>query len=204
MSLGNGLFSLLFGFLPGSIPFGFLAGKLAGIDIRKKGSGNIGFTNVQRTLGIGWAIPVLILDIAKGLLPTMFAHNIGLTPVLVGLGAIAGHIFTPWLGFNGGKGVATTIGVAAFLCPRSLFIALVVYLLILIIFGYVSLASLSFALLFPVVTGLCYRSNLPLLLFALGTGLIIFIRHIPNIRRLINKTEPQFGLWRKLFRKEEI
>jgi glycerol-3-phosphate acyltransferase PlsY len=204
MSIGNALLSLFFGFLSGSIPFGFLTGKITGIDIRTKGSGNIGFTNVLRTLGIGWAIPVLLLDIAKGLLPTMFAREIGLTPTLVGFGAITGHTFTPWLGFDGGKGVATTIGVAAFLCPRSLFIALGIYLLILLIFGYVSLSSIVFALLFPVVTQLSYPENLPLLLFAIGTGLIIVIRHIPNIRRLVNGTEPRFGLWLRLFRKKEI
>lgn len=201
MSFSKFLLSIIWGFLLGSIPFGFLTGKLAGIDVRKKGSGNIGFTNIQRTLGIGWGILVLFSDTAKGLLPTMFARNLGLTPAFVGLSAIAGHIFTPWLGFKGGKGVATTIGVTAYLCPKSLLICLVFFLLTLIISGYVSLASLSFAFFLPVVTLLCYPGNLPLFLFALGSSTIIIARHLSNIRRLINSTEPKFGLWLRLFKK---
>ncbi|MGQ9678057.1 MAG: glycerol-3-phosphate 1-O-acyltransferase PlsY [bacterium] len=203
MSISKVLLSIIWGFLPGSIPFGFLTGKLAGVDVREKGSGNIGFTNIQRTIGIGWAIPVLFFDIAKGLLPTVFASELGLTPVLVGLSAIAGHIFTPWLGFKGGKGVATTIGVTAYLCPRSLLICLLLFLLILLVFGYVSLASLSFAFSLPLVTQLCYPKNLSLFLFALAIGAIIFIRHLSNIRRLIKSTEPKFGLWLRLFKKRK-
>lgn len=203
MNISKILFSIIWGFLPGSLPFGFLTGKLAGVDVRKKGSGNIGFTNIQRTIGIGWGIPVLFFDIAKGLLPTMFASELGLTPILVGGSAIAGHIFTPWLGFKGGKGVATTIGVTAYLCPRSLLICLVLFLFTLLVFGYVSLASLSFAFSLPLVTQLCYPKNLSLFLFALAIGAIIIFRHLPNIRRLVNSTEPKFGLWLRLFRKEK-
>jgi len=193
--------SLLLGLLCGSVPFGQLAGRIKGIDIRTRGSGNIGFTNVQRTLGWAWAIPVLILDSAKGLLPTIFASRLGLTPVLVGAGAIAGHVFTPWLGFKGGKGVATTIGVSASLCPASLIAGLSLYLAVLVSFGFVSLASLIFALALPVLTAIFYPGNLPLLLFSLAAALIIIIRHRANIKRLLGRTEPRFGLWLKLFRK---
>lgn len=203
MNISKILLSIIWGFLPGSLPFGFLTGKLAGVDVRKRGSGNIGFTNIQRTIGIGWGMPVLFFDIAKGLLPTMVASKLGLTPILVGVSAIAGHIFTPWLGFKGGKGVATTIGVTAYLCPKSLLICLVLFLLTLLIFGYVSLASLSFAFFLPVVTLLSYPGNLPLFLFAFVSGAIVIIRHLSNIRRLINSTEPKFELWLRLFRKEK-
>jgi len=193
--------SLLLGLLCGSVPFGQLAGRIKRIDIRTRGSGNIGFTNVQRTLGWAWAIPVLILDSAKGLLPTIFAARLGLTPVLVGWAAIAGHVFTPWLGFKGGKGVATTIGVSASLCPASLIAGLSLYLAVLVSFGFVSLASLIFALALPVLTAIFYPGNLPLLLFSLAAALIIIIRHRANIKRLLGRTEPRFGLWLKLFRK---
>ncbi|MEO0080421.1 MAG: glycerol-3-phosphate 1-O-acyltransferase PlsY [candidate division WOR-3 bacterium] len=195
------LLSLLFGFICGSIPFGYLVGLIRGVDIRTRGSGNIGFTNVQRVLGWTWAVPVLILDIAKGILPTFFAFGLGLIPVLTGFGTITGHVFTPWLSFRGGKGVATTIGVAALLCPRSLIFGLAIYFLLLLISGFISLSSIALALALPALTALFYPGNLPLLLFSLGCGLIILIRHIANIRRLLSRTEPRLGLWLKLFRK---
>ena len=130
--------SLLVGAAFGSIPFGYIAGRLKRIDIRRHGSGNIGFTNVQRTMGWAWAVPVLLLDVAKGLVPTALARGFGLVPPLVGIGAVLGHVFSPWLGFKGGKGVATTIGVAALLCPRSLLVGLRVYLVALAATGIIS------------------------------------------------------------------
>jgi glycerol-3-phosphate acyltransferase PlsY len=199
---GKVLVSFLLGFACGSVPFGYLAGLVNGIDIRKKGSGNIGFTNVQRVLGLGWAIPVLVLDIAKGILPVVFAPGLGLFSPAVGLGAVLGHTFTPWLGFNGGKGVATTMGVAALLCPRSFLPGLAVFLLVIVVSGFVSASSISFALTLPVFTALLYRSNWLLLLFTILIGLLIIIRHQANIRRLLQGTEPKFGLWLKIFRKQ--
>lgn len=199
MSYISAFFSLLTGFVFGSIPFGYLAGRLNRIDIRKHGSGNIGFTNVQRVLGLGWAVPVLVLDLAKGIVPVLLADQLGLLPELVGLGAIAGHIFCPWLRFNGGKGVATTMGVTAVLCPRAFVPALAVFLVVLLIFGFVSLSSISFALTLPVLTRLFYRFDWTLLMFTLFTGMLIIIRHVPNIRRLTAGKEPKFELWRKLF-----
>ncbi|MEO0067979.1 MAG: glycerol-3-phosphate 1-O-acyltransferase PlsY [candidate division WOR-3 bacterium] len=203
MNAGRIILSIFIGFLFGSIPFGYLAGLINHIDIRKKGSGNIGFTNVQRILGLKWAVPVLILDIAKGIVPVIFAQSFGLLAPLVGLGAILGHIFSPYLKFNGGKGVATSIGVAAVICPRSLLPSVLVLLLILLITGFVSLSSLCFSLSLPVFTLIFYQGNLLLLVFALCITILIFIRHLPNINRLINRTEPKFGLWLKLFSKTE-
>ena len=196
-----GVWSLLAGAAFGSIPFGYLAGRLRGIDIRRHGSGNIGFTNVQRTLGWAWAVPVLIVDVAKGLIPTALARDFGLVPPLVGIGAILGHVFCPWLGFKGGKGVATTVGVAAFLCPRSLLAGLGVYLVVLAATGFISVSSLSLAVALPILTAVFYRSSVLLLMFAAGVSLIIIYRHISNIRRLAAGTEPRLGLWLKLFRK---
>jgi len=185
----------------GSIPFGYIAGRMRGIDIRRLGSGNIGSTNVQRTMGWAWALPVLLLDVVKGLLPTALARPIGLTPPLVGLGAVLGHVFCPWLRFRGGKGVATTIGVTAFLCPRSLLAGLAVYLAVLAATGFVSLASLGFACLLPVLTALLYPRGPLLLASTLGVAAVIIVRHRANITRLARGTEPRLGLWLKLFRK---
>ncbi len=201
MNAGLVVFSLFAGFVCGSIPFGYLAGLINHLDIRKKGSGNIGFTNVQRILGWKWAVPVLILDIAKGVVPVVFARGFGLLPAAVGLGAILGHTFTPYLKFSGGKGVATSIGVAAVLCPRSLFPSVFVLLLILLITGFVSLSSLGFSLSLPLLTLIFYQGNPILLIFTLCITILLIIRHIPNIKRLLTGSEPRFGLWLKLFAK---
>lgn len=193
--------SLLLGAACGSVPFGYLAGRVRGLDIRTRGSGNIGFTNVQRTMGWAWAIPVLVLDVAKGLVPTALASSLGLLPALVGLGAILGHVFTPWLRFNGGKGVATTIGVSAFLCSWSLLAGLGVYLVVLLATGFVSLSSLAFAATLPVLTAVIYPGNVALLAVTVGITLVILIRHRTNIARLAARTEPRLSLWLRLFRK---
>ena len=193
--------SLLVGAGFGSIPFGYIAGRLKRIDIRRHGSGNIGFTNVQRTIGWAWAVPVLLLDVAKGLVPTALARGFGLVPPLVGIGAVLGHVFCPWLGFKGGKGVATTIGVAALLCPRSLFAGLGLYLVALAVTGFISVSSLAFAVSLPILTALIYRRGVFLQVFAVGVALVIIARHVSNIRRLAAGTEPRLGLWLRLFRR---
>jgi glycerol-3-phosphate acyltransferase PlsY len=200
-SLAAFLLSILAGSVLGSIPFGYAAGRVNGIDIRTKGSGNIGFTNVQRTLGWGWALPVLILDVAKGMVPAALAPLLGLNAPLVGLGAILGHVFTPWLGFRGGKGVATTIGVAAVLCFWSLLPGLCVYIGVLLATGFISLSSLALAVLLPVLTALIYHEDTPLLIFTAGVGAVVFIRHLSNIKRLAAGTEPRLNLWLKLFKR---
>jgi len=201
VNAGPMVWAFLIGFLCGSVPFGYLAGAVNRIDIRRYGSGNIGFTNVQRVLGLKWSIPVLVLDIAKGVLPVIFARSFNLLPVIVGTGAVLGHIFSPWLKFNGGKGVATFIGVATVLCPRSLFWSLLLFLIILLITGYVSLSSISLALTLPLMNLIFYRDNLPLILSTFIITTVIILRHNGNIRRLLSKTEPKFGLWLKLFGK---
>ncbi|MEO0071748.1 MAG: glycerol-3-phosphate 1-O-acyltransferase PlsY [candidate division WOR-3 bacterium] len=204
MNVAQIILSLLFGFLPGSIPFGYIAGLFNKVDIRKKGSGNIGFSNVLRTLGWRWALPVFILDISKGVIPVIFARQLELIPALVGFGAITGHIFTPWLKFQGGKGVATLIGVSALLCPRSLVVALVAFLIVLFLFGFISLSSISLALTLPIFTRFLYPDNRLIFLFTFFTGLIVILRHIPNIRRLTKRAEPKFELWRKIFQRQRV
>jgi glycerol-3-phosphate acyltransferase PlsY len=118
----------------------------------------------------------------------------------VGIGAILGHVFCPWLGFNGGKGVATTIGVAAFLCPRSLLAGLGVYLVVLAATGFMSASSLALAVALPILTAVFYRNSVPLLVFAAGVAVVIIVRHVSNIRRLAAGTEPRLELWLRLFR----
>ncbi|MEO0081099.1 MAG: glycerol-3-phosphate 1-O-acyltransferase PlsY [candidate division WOR-3 bacterium] len=199
----NAVGSLLFGLLFGSIPFGYLFGRLRRTDVRTRGSGNIGFTNVYRVFGLGWAIPVLLLDVGKGMVPVALAPTIRFVPGLVGAGAVLGHVFCPWLGLRGGKGVATTIGVSALLCPRSLLAGLVLYAVVLLASGFVSASSLVFAVALPVLTAFLYQHNPSLLAFTIVVALVMLVRHIGNIRRLLRGTEPKFGLWLKLFKKQK-
>jgi acyl phosphate:glycerol-3-phosphate acyltransferase len=133
--------------------------------------------------------------------PTAVAHEVGLLPALVGFGAILGHVFCPWLRFNGGKGVATTIGVAAFLCPRSLLAGLGVFVLVLAVTGFISASSLALAVALPLLTALFYKGSTGLLVFSAGVAIIIFVRHMANIKRLVAGSEPHLGLWLKLFRR---
>ncbi len=187
--------SLFIGFLVGGIPFGYLIPKVfKKIDIRNYGSRNIGFTNVYRTLGYLYGIPVLILDISKGFFITYFSKELSLLPLLVGIGAILGHLFTPYLRFRGGKGVATTIGVLLALAPKNLIFSLIIFLLILIIFSYMSLASIFFALSLPLSFLLLKPKDLSIPTFFIIVSLLIVIKHIPNIKRLIKKEEPKFRL----------
>ncbi|MEO0087418.1 MAG: glycerol-3-phosphate 1-O-acyltransferase PlsY [candidate division WOR-3 bacterium] len=187
--------SLFIGFLVGGIPFGYLIPKVfKKIDIRNYGSRNIGFTNVYRTLGYLYGIPVLILDISKGFFITYFSKELSLLPLLVGIGAILGHLFTPYLRFRGGKGVATTIGVLLALAPRNLIFSLIIFLIILIIFSYMSLASISLALTLPLSFLLFKPQNFIIPFFFTIISLLIILKHIPNIKRLLRKEEPKFRL----------
>lgn len=190
--------SCVLGFICGSIPFGFIIARIKGIDIRDFGSKNIGFTNVYRTLGGKYAVSVLVLDIAKGFLPTFFASHFGLIAPLVAAGTILGHIFTPWLKFKGGKGVATTLGAVIALMPYVLLIGLAIFGVIFFSFSYVSLASLSFALSLPITVILLYPTQKTLIIITILISILIIIRHIGNIKRLINKTEPKTYLFKFL------
>lgn len=189
--------SFLFGFVCGAIPFGFIIGRIKGIDIRKQGSGNIGFTNVNRTLGFWYALPVFILDFAKGFIPTLLASSLSLISVLVGTGALLGHIFTPFLKFRGGKGVATTFGAVLALTPISFIVGIGLFAIILFAFSYVSLASISFAIALPILTIIFARKDWTIFLFALFAGIVIILTHRSNILRLLKKQESKFRLRRK-------
>lgn len=193
--------SLLVGLLAGSLPTGYIAGRLRHLDIRRHGSRNIGFTNVFRVIGAAWAIPVLVIDILKGALPVLLAPRLGLTPMIAGLGAVLGHVYTPWLGFRGGKGVATTIGVCAAVSPLTAIISLGVYALVLLATGYISAGSVVFAVAIIPLTAVLHQGDLARLLHSLVIGTIVIQRHTANIGRLVRGEEPRFGPWLRLFRK---
>ncbi|MHC4726449.1 MAG: glycerol-3-phosphate 1-O-acyltransferase PlsY [Planctomycetota bacterium] len=195
-------------YLLGSIPFGLLIAKAHGKDLRSIGSGNIGATNVSRALGRKWAYVCFVLDVLKGLVPmlaTMFiAKPAGIVMLLlwlvVGCAAISGHIFPIYLKFKGGKGVATSFGVALGLWPYyticALF-AIAIWVLVVLIWRYVSLASIAGSVSFPLVLILAIilrqswdLFNLwPLLVAATAIPLMVIIRHRENINRLLEGTE---------------
>ena len=187
------LLSILAGYLLGSIPFGILLTRLAGAgDLRGIGSGNIGATNVLRTGRKGLAALTLILDGAKGAAAVLLVRAFWPEhQELAALGALIGHLFPVWLGFRGGKGVATFFGIMAALhWPSSLVYALV-WVTTLAITRYSSVAGMAAALLAPVAAALLGRFDLALLY--LGFGLLIFWKHRTNLERLLAGTEPRVG-----------
>lgn len=201
-------------YLVGSVPFGLLVGKMRGIDVRTAGSGNIGATNVGRLLGAKFFALVFVLDMLKGLLPMLaagaivgFAAADATTYLLwlaVGFAAIVGHMFSLFLRFKGGKGVATSAGVVLGLFPYFTLPAATALAIWGALFGktrIVSLASIAAAVAFPVVYlafALAggwnpHREQLPLLVFSVLMALMIVFRHRSNIRRLREGTEHRFG-----------
>ena len=184
-------------FLCGSIPFGLLLVKVAGKgDVREHGSGNIGATNVSRVGGKALGILTLLLDILKGFLPVFLAKQLGWgEPALslLALSAVLGHVFTPWLKFRGGKGVATALGTALAFRAAMVLPALGVFIVLLLVFRYVSLGSVMAAAALPVL--LAWKGAPPavLLLWA-GISLTVVLKHHENIRRLLKGTEsPLWG-----------
>jgi len=137
---------VLLGYLSGSIPFGLLLVRASrGVDVRAQGSGNIGATNVARVAGKGLGAVVLVLDALKGALPVLLAAAVegnGAVPALVGVAAFAGHVAPPWLGFRGGKGVATALGVLAVLAPRAALAGAVTWAVVLAVLRISSVGSL--------------------------------------------------------------
>jgi glycerol-3-phosphate acyltransferase PlsY len=182
----------------GAIPFGLLITKLrGGGDIREAGSGNIGAANVTRVIGAGAGAMTLLLDAAKGYLAVWLAarysnENIAWL-LLAALAAIAGHIFPVWLGFRGGKGVATAAGAFLAICPTAILVAGLVFLLVVLFWRYVSLASIAATASLPLLVYLLYAPGLaPPHIVSIGVAfaaVVIIVRHRKNIERLINGTE---------------
>ena len=184
---------LILSYLCGSIPFGYIIAKtFKKTDIRKQGSGNTGATNVYRTISKPLGILTLFLDLLKGFVPV---YLVSLTNpstywivILVALATILGHIFTVFLNFKGGKGVATACGAFLAMNPLAVLICFVSFVIVLIIFKYVSLASIVAAILLPISLYLL-NSLSELVIFSCIISLLVIIRHISNIKRLLNGTE---------------
>ncbi|MBC7962346.1 MAG: glycerol-3-phosphate acyltransferase [Steroidobacteraceae bacterium] len=181
-------------YLVGSIPTGLLLGKAYGIDVRKEGSGNIGATNLYRTLGRKVGVMTLIGDCLKGLVPVLAIKFSTLPPeyaAWVGLSAFSGHVFSMFLRFRGGKGVATALGVFLALAPMAVAIAIAVFAALMFAWRYVSLGSICAAAVMPVAVALLGGSR-TLVVVTLLIAVVVIVRHHENIRRLIAGTENRF------------
>lgn len=196
---------ITFSYLIGSIPTGYIIGKLKGIDITKTGSGNIGMANVFRTLGFKYAIIVLIIDMLKGFIPTFLAIKLNLNTLAVltiGLSAILGHIFTIFLKFKGGKGVATSLGVILAISPFIAISSFLVWLTLVITTRYSSLGSIT-ASLWATLIVILYHLNIInfeifkinfqnknfLTIFTIILTIFIIFKHKENINRILKGQE---------------
>lgn len=207
MTLTSGLL-ILASYLIGSLPFGYItAWIVSGKDIRREGSGNIGATNVGRVLGAKWGIFVLFFDALKGLLPVWGLPRVEFTPgdpmfvhlqVACAIATIVGHMFPCWLGFRGGKGVATALGVVIILGPWASLAAFVMFAVSVVAKKIVSLSSILAAITFAVVQMVLLwpdpfsSATWSLAAFSLLIPALIILRHRSNIQRLLKGEEPKF------------
>lgn len=200
---------ILLAYLLGSIPSAVWVGKaFYGIDVRKEGSGNAGATNTIRVLGAKAGVPVLLMDVLKGWLavfliaffiPESFTE-LQTTYFRIGAAtaAVLGHVFPVFAGFKGGKGIATLLGVGIALYPFAVLVVVGIFILVLLISGYVSLASITGSVSFPfIVIFLFHPGMLPLILLAIFVGVFVPLTHRKNIKRLYNGTESKFSLRKK-------
>jgi len=187
------LAAIVFGYLLGSIPFGLIITRAAGLgDVRKIGSGNIGATNVLRTGNKALAALTLLADALKGTGAALVAGQFGIEfGMAAGLAAFLGHIFPVWLGFKGGKGVATYLGVLTGLAWKAAIVFAVIWLAVAIVSRFSSLAALTACVAVPVFLLYVGAQNLALLFAVMS--LIVFIKHRANISRLLSGTEGRIG-----------
>ena len=201
-------FSSLVSYLIGSIPTGFLMTKIfAGADIRSAGSRNVGATNVYRVAGKLPGLLTLIIDIAKGVIVVTLAADFFYTylpdvdyifyKTFMGLIVILGHIYSVFLNFKGGKGVATTIGVTAAIAPLVLLTSLAVWLIVFIPTNYVSLGSLAFGMALP-ISALIFGQPFYVVIFCVILCIINTYKHKDNIKRLINREENKTIIFKKV------
>jgi acyl phosphate:glycerol-3-phosphate acyltransferase len=193
-------------YLLGSIPFGYLAGRLVGIDIRQAGSGNVGATNVVRVLGKRYGYPVFALDFLKGFGAVKISMLIapGWPPewnspeifgILAAMSSVLGHLYPPWLKFKGGKGVATSAGALLALTPIATLIGVGIWIIVFWLTRYVSLASMTAAVVLPIVilvVGYQDQNKKPLIYSSACVAAVVVWRHRSNLSRLIRGTEPRF------------
>ena len=190
--------SLVAAYLLGAVPSSYLLARwMGGIDLRQVGSRNLGATNLYRQLGWKAAIPAALFDLAKGAVPVVLATRFGggpaWWPLLVGLCAVLGHVYSPFVGFKGGKGVATAAGVFLALAPASVGVAALIWIGLLKLTGYMSVASLTGAASFATATPLLYRGQSVLSWAAAAACAFIVFTHRSNVGRLIAGTEARFG-----------
>jgi glycerol-3-phosphate acyltransferase PlsY len=202
------LAALLVGsYLLGSIPFGYLAGRLGGIDIRQAGSGNVGATNVVRALGKAYGYPVFALDFLKGFTAVKISMLMapGRPPewnspeifgIVAAISSVLGHSYPPWLKFKGGKGVATSAGALLALTPIATLVGVAIWIVVFWLTRYVSLASITAAVLLPIIV-LVVKSQdqnkgKPLVYSSVCVAAVVIWRHRSNLSRLIRGTEPRF------------
>ena len=199
------LIAIIVGYLLGSVPFGLLAGRMKGVDVREHGSRNIGATNVWRVCGWRWGLPVFVLDVLKGVLAVYLARYgfphappgpapslLAWAEVSAAMACVLGHSFPAWLGFKGGKGVATALGalLAIMWLP-----GVITFGIWAVIFGasrYVSLASILAAAAFPIIALVCGVRG-PQLGFAIVVATLVVVRHRGNMQRLLAGTESRFA-----------
>jgi glycerol-3-phosphate acyltransferase PlsY len=182
-------------YLLGSVPSGYVLGKLAGTDVRRVGSGNIGATNVARALGMLPGALTLVADAAKGYLPVFLALHFGFSQAVVASTAIAaflGHLYPLFLKFQGGKGVATTLGALLAVAPMAALVLVLVFAGVVFVCRIVSLGAIAAALAAPLILWLFYQPPV-IVTMGLFLGAMVILRHRGNIRRLLAGTEPRFG-----------
>ena len=195
---------VVFAYICGSVPWGYIIGKVNGIDVRTVGSKNIGATNVTRCVGKKAGKLCFALDFLKGLLPVLVARYIigvsgSVTELLVVFAAILGHVFPVFLNFKGGKGVSTAAGAIMALAPVPLVTALVIWVVVFVISRYVSLASITAAAVLPVIawvmilTGNRNGASVPVAIVLTVIAALAIFRHRSNIQRLLDGTENRFG-----------
>lgn len=191
---------LLASYFVGAIPTSYLVGRLAkGIDLREHGSRNLGATNVYRTLGWRYAIPVGLFDVAKGAVPVLLfgprVPEVPFFPVWCGVAAVVGHVFSVFVRFKGGKGVATAAGMVIGLAPLAFPVVVALWAVVVWLTGYVSLGSITAAVVFPFADWWLHparRGTVTLVIDLLLAGFIIW-KHRANIERLLAGTENRFG-----------
>jgi acyl phosphate:glycerol-3-phosphate acyltransferase len=193
-------------YLLGSIPFGFLVGRFfGGADVRKAGSGNIGATNVARVAGTSAGILTLLLDATKGAVAVFWAakytNESAVWMMVALLGVLIGHCFPVWLGFRGGKGVATAAGAFLVLCPIAAACAILLFVLVVLFWRFVSLGSISAAAAMPLLVYFFWvPHHAPPNVITFGTlaaALLIVYKHDGNIQRLVQGDEPRFSFGKK-------
>lgn len=202
---------LVAAYLIGGIPFGYLIGRLRGIDVRTVGSKNIGATNVFRTVGRKWGFLAFVCDVLKGFLPTLAAKTWGgldWLPLAVGIACVLGHMLTPYMKFRGGKGVATAFGMLIGLIPALVGVAFFVFAVLFAVSHYISLGScgaaafLCAAIWFPVL-GSRGRADLPQCILVSLIALFVIWKHRANLGRLVRGTENRIYLFGKGKEKKE-